>query len=136
MEVITYNTQDTEKLAKQIAEKLEIGAVIALYGELGSGKTTFTRYLVSALGIPARVQSPTFVLARKYQHVNHLDLYRIRSVEELEDLGLNDLLHDHESISIVEWPELVQNMLPDDTISIYFETIDDTTRKITIHNLY
>src|SRR3990167_8191355 len=97
MDVLSRSTQETEELAKRLATQLKSGDVLALHGDLGSGKTTFTAYLVSALGIEKRVQSPTFVILRRYaaetdetaeniggslngiKIVNHLDLYRVQS---------------------------------------------------------
>ncbi len=142
MDFITKDLQETKKIAIQLAKKLHKGDVVALYGELGSGKTTFTGYLVGALGVKARVQSPTFVLARKYSSpelvVNHIDLYRLTSVEEVLDIGVKELLEDKDVITVIEWPELIENLLPKSTIRINFEYQgeDEDVRKISIHNLH
>ncbi len=132
MEIITRSTKETKKLASEIAEKTKLGDTLALYGDLGSGKTTFTRYLVESLGLKNRVQSPTFVIARKYGHVNHIDLYRMTSEKEVEDLGIKEMLEDKNSITIIEWPELAERLLPENTIRIYFEYVDENSRKIRI----
>ncbi|MBU0535140.1 MAG: tRNA (adenosine(37)-N6)-threonylcarbamoyltransferase complex ATPase subunit type 1 TsaE [Patescibacteria group bacterium] len=132
MEIITHSTEETKKLASEIAEKTKLGDTLALYGDLGSGKTTFTRYLVESLGLKNRVQSPTFVIARKYGHVNHIDLYRIISEKEVGDLGIKEMIEDENSIMIIEWPELAENLLPENTIRIYFEYVDENSRKIRI----
>jgi tRNA threonylcarbamoyladenosine biosynthesis protein TsaE len=140
MEITTNSTQATKKLAEQIAKKLNPGDVVALYGDLGSGKTTFTNFLVKALGVSARVQSPTFVIARKYEDseskisVNHLDLYRITSPEELEDLGFTELFQEEDSITIIEWPELIESHLPKKTLKIKFEDTGETSRKIYVQD--
>jgi len=136
MENITQSTGETKELAFEIAKKIKKGDVIALYGDLGSGKTTFTRYFVEGLGLKNRVQSPTFVVARKYSDVNHVDLYRLTSEEEARDIGIEEMIDDENSITIIEWPEIIENLLPDKTVKIYFEYIDENTRKITIKNLY
>ena len=92
-EFISNSTEETKSIAKEISKNLKTGDVLALYGDLGSGKTTFTSYLVHHLGIENRVQSPTFVIARRYSNegslvtVNHLDLYRLTSLDEVKDLG-------------------------------------------------
>jgi tRNA threonylcarbamoyladenosine biosynthesis protein TsaE len=139
MEITTYSPQETQKLAVQLAAKLKKGDVVALYGDLGSGKTTFTGYLVSALKIPSRVQSPTFVISRYYKSpqltVNHLDLYRLTTEEELVEIGISDILKD-DSIKVIEWPELTEKFLPADTYRIYFAYVDEYARKITLPDLY
>ena len=136
MENITKSTEETKRLAVELAGKIQKGSVLALYGDLGSGKTTFTRYFVEALGLKNRVQSPTFVVARKYGDVNHVDLYRLTNEEEARDIGIEEMLFDQNSITLIEWPEIIENILPEKTIKIYFEYIDENTRKITIENLH
>ena len=147
MDVLSRSTQETEELAKRLATQLKSGDVLALHGDLGSGKTTFTSYLVSALGIEKRVQSPTFVILRRYaaegvgrsggevQAVNHLDLYRIQSREEVEDLGLSDLFSEPNSITVIEWPEVAEEFLPENVTKISFEYVDENTRRIHAQNL-
>jgi len=101
--------------------------------------------LVEALGIKCRVQSPTFVLMRKYsdnglnsriKSINHIDLYRINSIEEVLDLGFREIIEEKDSISIIEWPEIVENLLPDSTIRIYFYYSGENERRIKILNLH
>lgn len=136
MESITKSTEETKKLAIELAKKTKKGSVLALYGDLGSGKTTFTRFFVEALGLKSRVQSPTFVVARKYGYINHVDLYRLTDETEAKDIGIEEILTDSDSITLIEWPEIIENSLPEKTIKIYFEYIDENTRKITIKNLH
>lgn len=132
MEIITHSTEETKKFAYEIAKKTKPGEVLALYGDLGSGKTTFTRYFVEALGLENRVQSPTFVIERKYGNVNHVDLYRLTSEKEIEDLGLEELLSDKKAITVIEWPELAEKFLPKDVVKIHFEYVNENTRKINL----
>lgn len=149
MEILSKATQDTKKLAGEIADKVHGGRVIALYGDLGAGKTTFVRYFVEALGIDARVQSPTFVLVREYtsdssetrvHKVYHVDLYRLKSKEDLEDLNLEELFEDPGSVTLIEWPELAESILPEDTVKISFTALpgegNEEKRKIHVQNLY
>jgi tRNA threonylcarbamoyladenosine biosynthesis protein TsaE len=140
MEVSTHSTEETEKLAVQIAKKIKTGNVLALYGELGSGKTTFTRFLVKALGLKSRVQSPTFVIARKYSDseltLNHIDLYRLTSKEEALEIGIMEFLADNKAITVIEWPEVVETVLPESTIRINFTYMGENDRKISIQNLH
>jgi tRNA threonylcarbamoyladenosine biosynthesis protein TsaE len=136
MENITRSTGETKKLAFEIANKIKKGDVIALYGDLGSGKTTFTGYLVEGLGLKNRVQSPTFVVARKYGYINHVDLYRLTREEEAKDIGIEEMMLDEGLVTIIEWPEIIEKLLPENTVKIYFEYLDENTRKITIENLH
>ena len=131
MEVTLSSTEETKKLAYKIAEEIKPQDVIALYGDLGSGKTTFTRYLVEALGNKSRVQSPTFGIVRKYCAISHVDLYRLTSKEEVYDLGLYEIIQDSE-VTIIEWPELAEDLLPKDAKKLYFEYIDEDVRKVKI----
>lgn len=139
MEFISETPEDLKKLAREIADNLKPNDVLALYGDLGSGKTTFTRYLVESLGISARVQSPTFVIARKYNGsgkyintVNHIDLYRISSKEEIKDLGLEETIKEPNSITVIEWPEIAEKYLPENAVKMHFEYFEETKRKIII----
>lgn len=140
MEVSTKSTEETKELAFKIAKKISKGNVLALYGDLGSGKTTFTRYLTEALGLKSRVQSPTFVIARKYENgntiLNHIDLYRLSSIQEAKDIGIEEFLVNPKSITIIEWPELIEDLLPENTIRIYFEYVGENERKIKVQNLH
>jgi tRNA threonylcarbamoyladenosine biosynthesis protein TsaE len=141
MEILSVSTEQTKKLAIEIADKLKPNDVVLLHGELGAGKTTFTKYLVEALGIPARVQSPTFVLLRKYEgthvKVNHLDLYRVTSVEDVKALDIAELISENGFITIIEWPEIARAFLPETCIEIKFDVLaGDSERKINVQNLY
>lgn len=140
MEYVSKSLDDTKKIAQEIAQMLHIGGVVALTGELGSGKTTFTRYLVENLGISSRVQSPTFVIHRRYsgdtKAVNHFDFYRIASKEEILDTGLLESLNNSGEICIIEWPEMIADILPEKTIAIKFEYLEENSRKVYVQNLY
>lgn len=144
MEIILNSTEETKQLAQEIATILNKGDILALYGDLGSGKTTFTRYLVEALGFEDRVQSPTFIIQRVYTKINnkaksnfllkinHFDLYRLINIEEVLDMGFDDILRE-DSLTIIEWPEVIQNnLIKEKTKKMYFEYLDDEKRKVTI----
>lgn len=138
MDYISKSLEETKKIACEVASQISGGAVLALYGELGSGKTTFTRYLVEALGVVARVQSPTFVVHRKYlgdgKTINHIDLYRLHTHEEVMAIGLVELVSEKDSVTIIEWPELVAEQLPQETIVINFDYLGEEGRKIHVQN--
>ncbi len=112
----------TEKLAARIAPFLRRGDMVALHGVLGSGKTTFVRALLQALGINDDVPSPTFTLVQNYDTpgltVYHFDLYRLKSAAELEELGWDDALSD--GLVLVEWPKRAENHLPADRLALHF----------------
>lgn len=148
MEITSFSTKETQKLAQQLAQKLRSGDVLALYGDLGSGKTTFTSYLVRALGIESRVQSPSFVLVRDYcvpkantadsQEINkvyHVDLYRLTQKEEVEDLGLEEMFSEENVVTIIEWPELAEHKLPENAVNIKFEYAGENKRIINVQNI-
>ncbi len=147
--MVLKNLKDTEKLARQLAKKvLQKGGpfVIALYGDLGAGKTTFARFLAKALGIKEKILSPTFVIIKTFSFPRgqrmvgdfsvlvHIDAYRLKSAKDLTALGLKDLLKDRENILVIEWPEKVERYLPKNTVRIYFEVISEKERKAIIKN--
>lgn len=115
--------------------------VVGLKGNLGSGKTTFTKAVAKALGVTHEVTSPTFVIAQSYNTTHpvfkrlvHMDAYRLAG-EEGDTIGFNALLNDPENLMFVEWPEHLPKGIdfPEDAPVLEFETVDETTRKITNH---
>jgi tRNA threonylcarbamoyl adenosine modification protein YjeE len=122
----------TQKLAQILAPLLRTGDVIALKGDLGVGKTEFARALLLALGIKGEVPSPTFTLLQTYETknflVSHFDLYRLKSAEELDELGWDDALAD--GVVFVEWPEKAGSRLPLDSLGLFFGLLIDGTRKV------
>ena len=135
-EEITQSPDETKAFAADLAKKLKPGSVLALYGELGSGKTCFVQGLAEALGAVEIVNSPTFTIINEYRgriRLYHVDLYRIKSAVEAEALGMNDFL-EGDGIAAIEWPEIFSSFLPKDTIHIYFEFIDAARRRIKIGN--
>lgn len=127
LKLATNSEKETRAFAADLAKHLRGGAVLALRGNLGSGKTTFVKGLAQGLGVQSRVVSPTFILAARYNRRGarqnrffHLDLYRLRRRQELEDLGINEILTDFRNITAIEWPELARGFLPDSTICLTF----------------
>jgi tRNA threonylcarbamoyladenosine biosynthesis protein TsaE len=123
------------ELAESLAKDLHRGDIIALWGDLGTGKTTFVRALIQTLvGKAIYIPSPTFTLVQTYDtpqgEIWHCDLYRLKAPEEAFELGLEDAFH--EAICLVEWPGRLENMLPEKRIDITFEIVNETTRKLTI----
>jgi len=131
--------------------------VIALFGDLGAGKTTFTKYFAEKLGINAdKIISPTFVLQKRFsleggqekdsdkksleedskkhsfKNLFHLDVYRIDSSKEILSLGWDNMISNQENIVLVEWADKIKDILPDDTIKMFFESTDVNSRKIKV----
>lgn len=133
---ITQSSEETKLLAEKLAKRLGPGDFIALYGNLGSGKTTFIQGLAKGLGIQRRIISPTFIIVRHYKTEKgsfyHIDLYRAKSLEDLLSLGINEVLEDKTNIVAVEWAEKMGKLLPKKRLDISFEYVDENKRKIKI----
>ena len=118
-----------EAFARRLAQGLHAGDVLCLRGDLGAGKTTFSRLLVRALRVPDSVSSPTFTLLHEYTHgptpVYHMDAYRLRNETEAEDAGLTDYLSQTNGITLVEWPERIEGLLPPNRLDITFQLSDN-----------
>lgn len=135
MKKTTTSPWKTKQFAQEYARKLKGGEILALVGELGSGKTTFVQGLAQGLGIKKRVLSPTFILMRSYEGkmtLFHIDLYRINTIEEVEILGLEEIWSQENTVVVIEWAEKVKTILPKNTTWIYFEYKDENKRCLTI----
>jgi len=121
--ILSKSVLQTEKIANSLATKLKGTEVIALYGDLGAGKTSFTKGLAKALQVnPDEVHSPTFTLLNEYTgkyKIYHFDMYRINSFEELYSIGFFDFIEN--GIIITEWSENIDKFLPEKTIKIHIE---------------
>jgi len=134
--VVTTSAPDaTDALARRVADVLEPGDVVLLAGDLGTGKTTFTRGIARGLGVAEPVVSPTFTLAREYRgrlRLVHTDVYRLDRVQELIDLGLEDLAGD-DAVTVVEWGDVVSGQFARDRLEVRLEFVsDDDRRQITL----
>ena len=134
MQFITKSPEETERLGEQLGETLHGGEVIAYLGDLGAGKTAFTRGLARGLGISMRVTSPTYTIVNEYTGgrlpLFHFDMYRLGSSDELFDIGWEDYLL-RGGVCAVEWSENVRDAM-EDAITVSIEKTDDETRRITI----
>jgi len=120
---------------RRLGKKLKAGSIIALVGELGCGKTLFTRGICAGLGVPERqVNSPTFVLVNEYRGrlpVYHIDLYRLNTIAEEFEIGILDYLARAESsVIVVEWAEKVLSLLPDDYLAVQFQMLSPRRRHL------
>ena len=134
MTYTTHSDKETEDLGARFAASLPAGAVAALYGDLGCGKTAFVRGMARGMGLDAAVTSPTFTIVNEYEGPRplfHFDMYRLSSADELFDIGWEDYLA-RGGVCAVEWSENVPGAFEGDEIAVRFEKTGDNDRKITI----
>lgn len=142
------SAEETVRIAGSFIQNLlseapiKTARVVALSGNLGSGKTTFTQAVAKALGIEEQVTSPTFVIEKIYKiqstgftHLIHIDAYRIESPQELEVLGWKEIVADPHNLILIEWPERISTLLPPQYTQVSFTFVDDTTREIVWENI-
>jgi len=153
MEIISKNAEQTQAIGRMLAETIlntmpgKQALVLALEGDLGGGKTIFVQGVAQGLGIRENLTSPTFVIMKSYfiPHLNppplqgggsavfyHLDCYRLKDENDLEALGIKEILADSKNIVAIEWAERVRKLLPKDAVKIKLEVIDENTRKIVL----
>ncbi len=134
MEFITNSPEETEKIGEALAKSLQPGTILAYRGDLGAGKTAFTRGLARGLGCKETVTSPTYTIVNEYLGgrlpLFHFDMYRLASSDDLWDIGWEDYL-EREGVCAVEWSENVQDAM-EDAITVTIEKLGENTRQITI----
>ncbi|NLC73116.1 MAG: tRNA (adenosine(37)-N6)-threonylcarbamoyltransferase complex ATPase subunit type 1 TsaE [Ruminococcaceae bacterium] len=136
-EFITKNENETEEIGENIGKVLPAGSVLAMYGELGSGKTALVRGIARGMGINSRVQSPTFTIVNEYEGkrtLYHFDMYRLSDASELFDIGWEDYLNAG-AVCAVEWSENVQDAFFGDEITVRFTKLSETERRIEVEGL-
>jgi tRNA threonylcarbamoyladenosine biosynthesis protein TsaE len=138
-----FQISEIETIAREIYNHIDGGngetaQVLALYGELGAGKTTLTQNLAQILGVKDDVNSPTFTIMKNYEaddknfkNLIHIDAYRLDKEDELTNLGWQEILENKDNLIIIEWPERVPNLIPQNSINIKLEHIDEGKRSIT-----
>lgn len=147
MQFISKNVKETAQIASDFAKKITTisleddhqgATVIGLYGELGSGKTTFMKYLALNFGVVDTIQSPTFVIEKIYElenknfkHLIHIDAYRLERAEEMLNLGWQEIIADPQNLICIEWSERIAGIMPPHIV-IKFEHVSETERKISI----
>jgi len=142
MIITSKSVEQTGEIAKEFLEKISHGIydgalVVGLYGDLGSGKTTFTQAIAKHLGIKNNITSPTFVIEKKYMTENmlfenlvHIDAYRLEKPEELSALSWKETVSNTKNLILIEWPERVASLLPENHAKIMFKFISETEREI------
>ena len=134
VEIVSPSAETTAAAGERLGATLGPGAVVALTGELGAGKTCFVQGLVRGLGAPVRATSPTFVLVNEYAGrvpIHHVDAYRTESMSELMDLGLLEMVGG-EGVTVIEWADKLIPLLPPDAIRVHIAGVGDEPRTITI----
>ncbi len=142
----TFSEEETIELGKKFAERLHLGDVVTLYGELGAGKTEFVKGICDFFRVSDIVSSPTYTIMNQYdgedrQHdalkIYHVDLFRIKTTNELDDIGFDDCMYSHNSIKLVEWAEKANGHLPGSRFNVVFSQNEeqDNTREIRIEHV-
>ena len=138
LELISYSEEETKRLAKKVAEKLKKGNIVVLTGDLGSGKTKFTEGILTYFDLQEEISSPTFTIVNEYKkndvNIFHFDVYRLADVDEFLALGGEEYFE--KGICIIEWGEIIEEILPKDAIKIEFlkDEKNENIRKIKIKN--
>lgn len=132
--MITHTAIETEEEGRRLGETLRNGDVVSLRGSLGAGKTVLAKGIAKALGITEAIVSPTFTLVQEYdgkEKLYHLDLYRLSGEDEFESMGGEEFLYP-DGITLIEWSEKIEDMLPDSTIFVTVDILPDGSRDIDI----
>lgn len=133
-EVIIRDTEDLDRAAAEFLEKIGDSTLVAFFAPMGAGKTTFTTALCKALGVTDPVGSPTFAIVNEYlradgDYMYHFDFYRINRLSEAMDIGLDDYLYSG-CLCIMEWPENIEELLPEDTLRVSITVNQDLSRTL------
>lgn len=133
-QITIANTADLDRAAAEFLEKIGDRTLVAFFAPMGAGKTTFTTAICKALGVTDPVGSPTFAIVNEYMRADgdpmyHFDFYRINKLQEAVEIGLYDYL-DSGSLCIMEWPENIEDLLPEETLNVYFTINPDQSRTL------
>lgn len=136
-EELTFKEDDIAVAARAFVADMGTARVFALYGEMGAGKTTFIKAVCRELGVEDEVTSPTFAIINEYrsettgENIYHFDCYRLRSCEEALGVGCDYYMHSG-ALCFIEWPEVIEPLLPDDAVRVEITETDDGTRKLRV----
>ena len=121
---VIKSEEDTRKFGLELAETAKPGDIIALIGDLGTGKTALTRYIAEGLGITTTISSPTFTIVKEYNSgrmpLYHFDVYRLNDGDELLDIGAEDYLYG-KGLCVIEWADIVEDVLPENRLTLHIE---------------
>ncbi len=132
--IVIESLDRIDEAAREFLKEIGDHKIIALYGSMGAGKTTFVTAICRVLGVEDIVNSPTFTIVNEYEteegeSVFHFDFYRIKSLREVEDLGFEEYVYS-DSLCLMEWPEMIEEMLPEETVKVSISEQEDGTRLI------
>ena len=133
--IIAHTPAEMEEIGVELASILTDGMVVSLVGPLGSGKTTLSKGIAKGLLITDVVVSPSYMIAREYKGrmpMHHIDAYRVSTLEELAEVGLDDYLPPESGVSIVEWPDRIEGLVDISTIQVTIELLEDEDRRVSI----
>lgn len=139
MEIKIQSLDHIHEAAREFIAAMGDNTVFALYGKMGAGKTTLVKALCQELGVEDVVTSPTFAVINEYRSdiagelIYHFDFYRIKKLEEVYDMGYEDYFYSG-ALCFIEWPELVEELLPGNTVKVTIEELEDGSRKLTMEN--
>ena len=125
--MITKSARETQKVGQRLAQKIKNGGIVCLFGDLGAGKTTLVQGIARGLGIKQRITSPTFIIMRQYGKLFHLDLYRL---DDIKNLGIEDIWQDPSNILLIEWPEKIVHLLPKNRLEIKMKVLENGHHEI------
>ena len=137
MEIRIENIEKIREAAREFVANIGDSTVFAFYGKMGAGKTTFIKAVCEELGVEDVITSPTFAIVNEYRSdasgelIYHFDFYRVKKIEEVYDMGFEDYFYSG-ALCFIEWPELCEEVLPEDTVEVTIEESSDGTRVVTI----
>ena len=135
MEIRIENIENIREAAREFVANIGEGTVFAFYGKMGAGKTTFVKAVCEELGVEDVITSPTFAIVNEYRSetsgelIYHFDFYRVKKIEEVYDMGFEDYFYSG-ALCFIEWPELCEEVLPEDTVKVTIEETPDSSRLI------
>lgn len=138
MEIKINSLDNIHEAAKQFISAMDDNTVFAFYGKMGAGKTTFIKAICEELGVTDVINSPTFAIVNEYRSddngelIYHFDFYRIKKLEEVYDMGYEDYFYCG-ALCFIEWPELIEELLPGDAVKVYIEEQEDGTRTVRLN---
>ena len=135
MEIRIQDLNHIDEAARQFVSQIGEHTVFAFYGKMGAGKTTFVKAICEALGVEDVITSPTFAIVNEYEakqrSIYHFDFYRIKKLEEVYDMGYEDYFYSG-ALCFIEWPELIEDLLPDDAVRVNIEVQPDGSRQVVL----
>ena len=140
MEIKINSLDNIREAAKHFIAAMEDNTVFAFYGKMGAGKTTFIKAICEELGVTDVINSPTFAIVNEYRSdetgelIYHFDFYRIKKLDEVYDMGYEDYFYSG-ALCFIEWPELVEEVLPGDTVKVTIEEVEDGTRSVRLESI-